>query len=337
MNKVSAEAGRRLELDGLRGVAILLVVFAHAVQGVSPSYRGLNAAMGSLGGFVGVQLFLVLSGFLITRILVAERVRTGAISLDGFYRRRFRRLAPSLLVVSAVVLVVDPVSVLRAVTYTANLAGGPHGDGTMGHAWSLAVEEQFYLAWPLLLVVFRSHAVAVASAGIVVTLVAQQTVGWSDSAVYAGLRWDALLAGCLLALVPVKARAWWFPAGACVIAAYTLGMFGDHVERIDYPIATLACVAVVAGASKVRSLRVGWLRHVGAISYALYLWHVLVMRVDLPTPVTLAASLVLAEVTWLAVDRRAQRQPATTSIDAFPRVGPVQIAAVPASHLNANL
>lgn len=293
------------ELDGLRGVAILLVVFAHATDGVLPSYRGLWPSLDSLGGFVGVQLFFVLSGFLITRILIAEREKRGRIDLLAFYKRRLQRLVPSLVLVSAVAALVDPWSALRAVTYTANIPVPPYGLGYMGHAWSLAVEEQFYLAWPALLVLSGSRAWAVALAGILWTVATQQLSGVPDGWVYNLLRWDAILAGCLLALAGTRLRVHWFYVGLAVLLTYTLGRFGE-LQRIDYPLATLACIGMVAAAADVKWLGASWLRHVGHISYAWYLWHILVMRADLPTLVTLPVSLVLAEATYWLVDRKAQ-------------------------------
>ena len=104
---VGGDPGRVRELDGLRGVAILLVVVAHATTGVWPAGRGLSHARFAPvgGGFVGVQLFFVLSGFLITTILVRERDRTHRIELARFYLRRLRRLLPALLVLLATFLV----------------------------------------------------------------------------------------------------------------------------------------------------------------------------------------------------------------------------------------
>jgi peptidoglycan/LPS O-acetylase OafA/YrhL len=297
--------GYRPELDGLRGVAILLVVFAHAVEGVYPRGRGL-VPIGSLGGLVGVQLFFVLSGYLITGILLrSERVDLGA-----FWRRRVGRLYPTLLVVCGVVVVWfgDGASVARAVTYTANIAGGDHGASTMSHAWSLAVEEQFYLVWPVVFVVARRWRAQVCVAGIVACWVAQQTVGWSDHAVYVGLRWDALLAGCLLAVVGCRVPSWCFTAGGIVVAAYTLGLV--DLGSWNYPISTLAAVGLVAAVPS----SLGVLTHIGRISYALYLWHVVTMRLDLPVPVTLALGWVMAEVTYRLIDRRVQNNRGRASL-----------------------
>lgn len=303
VNKVSAETGaavRRLELDGLRGVAILLVVAAHLTEGVYPHHRGVGLEIGSLGGLVGVQLFFVLSGYLITGILL----RSETVDLGAFWRRRVTRLYPVLLVVAGVVLVWsgDVASVARAVTYSANLTGGDHGASTMSHAWSLAVEEQFYLAWPIVFVIAKRWRAQVCVAGIVGCWVAQQLVGWTDHAVYVGLRWDALLAGCLLAVVGRRLPSWCFTAGAVVIAAYTLGLV--DLGATNYPLTTLAAVGLVAAVPP--SLGVPWLAHVGRISYALYLWHLVTMRLDLPAVVTLPLGWLLAEATYRLVDRRVQ-------------------------------
>ncbi|MGH3182881.1 MAG: acyltransferase family protein, partial [Streptosporangiaceae bacterium] len=126
------------------------------------------------GGYLGVDLFFVLSGFLITGLLIEERMATGGISLPRFWARRARRLFPALLVVlGAIVLYavaggpnIDPNAlrgdVLGTLFYVANwhfIADHPNdfqADGTASpllHTWSLAIEEQFYLVWPLVAVV----------------------------------------------------------------------------------------------------------------------------------------------------------------------------------------
>jgi len=147
-------------LDGLRGVAVLAVVLFHFAPDVAP------------GGFLGVDLFFVLSGFLITSLLVKEWGATTRISLGSFWVRRARRLVPALLLVLAAVgvyglLVPDPVDAqhfgvdgLSALGYVANwhfIASGQdyieqflqHTASPLRHMWSLAIEEQFYLVWPI--------------------------------------------------------------------------------------------------------------------------------------------------------------------------------------------
>ena len=157
----SHRPGHRADIQGLRAVAVLVVIAAHA--GLVPL----------TGGFVGVDVFFVISGFLISRLLFLEASRRGRISLSGFYARRARRILPAatLVTVATVVAstwllgVVDAIEVVydaawatvflanvrfadRAVDYFAQDAGL----SPMQHYWSLSVEEQFYLVWPLLLV-----------------------------------------------------------------------------------------------------------------------------------------------------------------------------------------
>ena len=166
-------------LDGIRGVAVLAVMAFHA---------GLGAVS---GGLLGVDMFFVLSGFLVTSLLLAEHARTGTIKLLAFWGRRARRLLPALLVlligVGAYARWVGggvPPAQLRAdalftLIYSANwhfIASGQNYFVKFGalspllHTWSLAVEEQFYLVWPLIaLVVLRSfgrRALGFVAAGI---------------------------------------------------------------------------------------------------------------------------------------------------------------------------
>lgn len=152
---------KRGDIQGLRAVAILTVVVFHAFHGVLP------------GGFVGVDVFFVISGFLIAGLLIREQNSTGTISLSAFWARRVRRLMPATLVVAIVTLVVasvrlDPLPLVRvfysaawsllslANVYFANTpAGGYFANPVPNpflHFWSLSVEEQFYIFLPLLLV-----------------------------------------------------------------------------------------------------------------------------------------------------------------------------------------
>jgi peptidoglycan/LPS O-acetylase OafA/YrhL len=156
-------------LDGLRGFAVVLVVLSHFAPGVAP------------GGFLGVDLFFVLSGFLITSLLVAEREATNRVSLRNFWIRRARRLFPALLVMVGVVLVVSWLTEARhvvhqvgadglsALLYVANwrfiLSGESYirqfvegAPSPLRHTWSLAIEEQFYIIWPLAFVALAALA-----------------------------------------------------------------------------------------------------------------------------------------------------------------------------------
>src|SRR5690606_11661278 len=149
----------RADIEGVRGIAVLLVVLFHA--GI-PYFTG---------GFVGVDVFFVLSGYLITRLLVDEAAATGRIDLVAFYARRARRLLPAAALMIIVTLlfgwlVLAPITLRglaasagTAATYWSNLyfalsAGDYFGPDLATnpflHTWSLAVEEQFYLVWPLL-------------------------------------------------------------------------------------------------------------------------------------------------------------------------------------------
>lgn len=149
-----ARLGYQPALDGVRAVAIALVVAFH-----------LDLGRGSLirGGFMGVDVFFVLSGFLITSLLLDERAATGGIRLRAFWARRAARLLPLLAVVLAIAAVdrwLHPIKGIRAPTplgfvaiigYVGNWVSvtGRHSFGSFEYVWSLAVEEQFYLVWPL--------------------------------------------------------------------------------------------------------------------------------------------------------------------------------------------
>src|SRR4051812_44258785 len=135
------DAKRLATLDGLRAFAVILVIATHSIADLP------------IGG-VGVLLFFVLSGYLITTLLIRERDATGRIALRLFYLRRAIRLYPALIVmlVVTVALGASVGSALMAATYTTNLFNSLGiGNSPYGHTWSLAIEEQFYLLWPFLL------------------------------------------------------------------------------------------------------------------------------------------------------------------------------------------
>jgi peptidoglycan/LPS O-acetylase OafA/YrhL len=210
--------GHRPWLDGVRGVAVLLVLAFH--------FRFLT------GGCFGVDVFFVLSGFLITTLLVSEWRRRGAISLPRFYLRRILRLFPALLALLAcgyvVTVLYRPVEepqyrreMLYAALYLSNFHSLHHlSFSSLGHTWSLAVEEQFYLIWPLVLVLLLRSRVSprtlvwIVGAGIVASLVHRNVLFYfrppqgplrnpAIMRLYSGLdtRADALLMGCLTGLL----------------------------------------------------------------------------------------------------------------------------------------
>lgn len=287
----------RPDIEGLRAVAVLLVVLFHA-------------KLAFPGGYVGVDVFFVLSGYLITGILLKERTNTGRIDLPRFYARRARRLLPAsllMVVVTAVVAsqILSPLeqnllsrTVLAVALYSSNLLFAWYSGDYLAqlldydpwlHTWSLGVEEQFYLVWPVLLLLGarlgRVRSVLGALVGI--GLVASVAVTWVDAS---------------LAFFLSPLRAWEFGVGALALVLQDRlgGLRGAGVGGVGLGAVVVAAllyteelafpglwavlpvggtaVVLVAGAttpenpvSKALGSAVG--REIGRLSYGWYLWH----------------------------------------------------------------
>lgn len=290
--------GRRPALDGLRGIAVALVVLSHT------EIPGFSA-----GGVVGVTMFFTLSGFLITSLLLEERVRSGRVALGAFYARRAYRLLPALVALVVVMLaasvvlgpdILEPWHALTALFYVANWFRAS-GDwlGSVSHTWSLSIEEQFYMLWPLVLILAgRNWKVLgwVAGVGAAVA-VALRLLLWGGGAgldrVYFGTdtRADAILIGCALAVWMHRGTVGTsHPVLATVltVAAVACSVIGGAFSYLWSPLLVSALTAGVIWIVTTGTYS-GWLQHraltlIGQRSYGLYLWHVPVMTLLLHSP-----------------------------------------------------
>ncbi len=285
--------GYRSDLDGLRAVAVVLVILTHA-----------HIPWNNNGGDVGVTAFFVLSGFLITSLLLDERDRTGRVSLPRFFARRALRLGPalSLLIVSVAVLslVVSwpgawQLGAVSSAFYVSNWAqaAGINID-PFGHTWSLAIEEQFYLTWPLLIALAGRRAWPVAAggmaAGTALLLISSGNADYFSTLTRGG----SLMAGCLLAISGATAPEWLGATGLAVLVGLGLANFSHEVT---VPLATAATIPVLA--SSVRGL--GRLAPIGRRAYGLYLWNwpLTILLGPLAVPMTF----VVAEVSYRFLER----------------------------------
>jgi peptidoglycan/LPS O-acetylase OafA/YrhL len=305
--------GFRPDIEGLRGIAVALVVLFHA---------GLlsNASIQLTGGFIGVDLFFVVSGFLITGLLVRERERSGRISFSRFYARRVRRILPAAAVVllitiplsNSLVTLVERPSVMQdgasAALSIANIRFAmttdyfnPVNYSPFLHFWSLGVEEQFYFVWPALLALVawkwpRPGAAVALSIVVVVSFAASLAITYTSASTAFYMlptrAWQ-LAAGGLLAVgsgslgkLPAVGRAavkqllafaGWASLAALITAAFLISN-----QDTPYP-GTAALVPTIAGVLLIASgpepagpgilLRLPPIRFLGKISYSLYLWH----------------------------------------------------------------
>lgn len=269
------------------------------------------------GGVVGVQMFFVLSGYLITGLLMRELGSADRVRFGRFWRRRLRRLYPAMLALCAGFAVMVRLGyvpgsnargqILSAATYTMNLKLFDSW-GWLGHLWSLAVEEQFYLGWPI--VVWLGWRLGgqrlialMAVLGIVVTVAARRTLDFTDDEIYEVLRWDALLIGCLLALVPIPRTRWLPVAGVAGGIVLTLMAF-RNMWITQYLVMAGASGAVMIAGIGWRPFEISVLRYFGRISYSLYLWHVLLLRLGWPGPISLAVSIVAGDLSYRFVEQR---------------------------------
>ncbi|MFC4337927.1 acyltransferase family protein [Salininema proteolyticum] len=295
-----AGGGFRPDIEGLRGVAVASVLLFHA---------GVPFAQ---GGYIGVDMFFVISGFLITGLLIREKERTGRIRLGAFYARRARRLLPAagavvLATVAAAWLIFPPLR-LKELAYDAVASAlsvanwhhiGRQTDYLAGHTdpspllhfWSLAVEEQFYLVWAPLAALCvlaaswkKALALAIALIGAASFAVNLWWVEASGPLAYLGTptrAWQFAL-GAGLAFVPALAAAWPRRArvGLAVLAgaglAASIVAFDSGTPFPGYAalLPTLATGALIAaGGDSAKPLSWSWLRRAGRLSYAWYLWH----------------------------------------------------------------
>jgi peptidoglycan/LPS O-acetylase OafA/YrhL len=284
----SSRSGRKRWLDVLRGFALVLVMLRHSFPNVFPG-----------AGVVGVNIFFALSGFLVTRSLIDEHEHSGRIDCRRFWRKRIARLVPALLVFIAAVVAVtiawDPLgemprlphTVLAALTFTGDIPFW-HRAGSTYHLWTLAVEAQFYLLWPLVVgwaarrgrvrfaLTLALLVCLAAAAGTLVWLREDPVLAyalptpWAAGIVVGALAAHkggsplpghsmcAVAAGtlCALSVLPLRTMAWVYVGGAPVVALAT---------------SVLMLSAVSAG----NTLATPWsaLASLGDMSYGAFLWN----------------------------------------------------------------
>jgi peptidoglycan/LPS O-acetylase OafA/YrhL len=300
-------------LDGLRGYSILCVIVLHLSGSLPHPSTWLMPVLLLFGnGEFGVDIFFVISGFLITTLLLREREQTGDISLRGFYQRRVARILPAAYLYMLAVGLLWALGLLRlgpgdfadAATFTWNYGDLLHWFNNfpdaqvLNHFWSLSLEEQFYLVWPgCLLLLGRRRALRVT----LVCLVLLPAVRFASYFATPSLRSqltemfhtgiDQIFWGVAIALVlgSEQERRWtankWFGrfvAGYTAFVVFAVGGAGllvPAVNRFLAPSAYCSCAALVIlwllsgrGGAVRTVLEYRWIRWVGTLSYSLYIW-----------------------------------------------------------------
>lgn len=307
-----ALTGRIPSLDGLRAISIIAVTVSHMVPRADPNVPRWTDFLRKLGS-AGVDFFFVISGFLITHLLIREWKATGGVSLKAFYARRALRILPAFWLLLAGLFAMTRFGVLeittegwiRALTYTVNLT--PTYFRGLGHLWSLSVEEHFYLLWPVTFILLGPRrAIYPLLAVLVLCPVLRYLIWITSEAEYVEVgtftltRLDTIGVGCLLALGMERARFreriewvgrranYLMPLAWLLLA---LAIFGIHSGKYYLLISRglnaslMASIVVMStqapDSSWGRFLNWRPMTAIGLLSYSLYLWQPLLM---LPEP-----------------------------------------------------
>jgi peptidoglycan/LPS O-acetylase OafA/YrhL len=328
----SEQSDRIATLDGLRAMAILLVIGSHAMD--HEKYADL-----ARGGIAGVMIFFALSGYLITTRLLSEYKKAGRIDLRNFYlRRAFRILPPAVTFLSVVwilsslgIVECDGRSLLSALFFYANYVNLSDMAWRVGHFWSLSVEEHFYLIWPCLLIAFgvMQGWRTAASLAIAICLWRAADTHYHIAATAFGapyleglglrtdlladtLLWGCCLAFCRFSLGPVISTCivlMSFVSLVCFYGGLTdLVIAHNHIELFIHILPTILLGALVSCPKGA----IAWfldspqMRFIGKLSYSLYIWQQLFLGGHgprLPLPIALAAAFVCAYLSYRFVEQ----------------------------------
>lgn len=279
---MSGGSARITEIDGLRAIAFLLVFLCHAATPFS-------------GGFIGVDIFFVISGFVITRSILLSKP-----TLTTFYQNRFFRIIPAIIPVLLFTLAVSSTGLVLASSFDVFASAFSFMNWTrafdvsqgkyLGHFWSLAIEEQFYLIWPFILLFLlngRSEKIRPFLVILIISVLLWRSYIYHTSfdagRLYNGTdtRIDQLAVGCLLNFINRKEISnILFPCSLIVIfvLSLTLNAKGESYMSYGYMLSTLVSASLICSVAWTSSPLVQKLNHPalqwgGSRSYALYLWH----------------------------------------------------------------
>jgi peptidoglycan/LPS O-acetylase OafA/YrhL len=297
-------------LDGLRTLSIAIVILSHT-KSLLPAPIANSGLFRYVigGGLHGVQIFFVISGYLITTLLLREYNRTGTVSFKRFYARRALRIFPPFYTYFAVLAILWIAGVipehwptyLASATYTFIYLPNPHG-WYVEHAWSLSVEEQFYLLWPALLLCMQRRARSISLAVAIIALMPivrsalYLAVNNPERVLVTSSSADTLMVGCLLALLGKRAAfrqahrrilnagsaSFLLVMGFLIVpylsAKLTHGIPGILTIALGNTVTALSIGGILlyvihnpqSPAGRFLNLRL--IRHIGLISYSLYLW-----------------------------------------------------------------
>jgi len=321
-------------LDGLRAIAVMLVLFTHA-----------NFFLGS-NGFLGVDMFFVISGFLITTLLLEENKKRNKISLKAFYIRRTLRLFPALYILCFIVFIYaiffrhghDKISIFQEVysslLYVNNISWywdwGKEGL-LLGHTWSLAIEEQFYLIWPwFILLALRFNFLRSLTFCLIVFIISFKLLCFTGnvSTIMKSMIYESIYIGCLTALIrwliDFKFKVPEFISliligiillvGLLPLHFYKEihGLYGQSVVAILTAIAILNLINHPEGFTT-KLLSTPPMVWVGKISYGLYLWHVPIFKIfkyhsTFPPTISFvlkfALTFLFATLSWMIIEKK---------------------------------